>query len=64
MEKLYVIEYGNGFNGYSSNLGKELVLSKNVKSARTLVAINKKIPIKNVGKATQISFLHESTKNK
>jgi len=58
--KLYEIEYGNGYNGYRSNLGKELVMAESIKSAKKILSEHNNVKLGHIGKAIEIPFLQSN----
>ena len=59
--KLYEIAYGNGYNGNRSNIGKELVMAVDIKSAKKIVSEYKNVKLAHIGKATRVPFLKANT---
>jgi hypothetical protein len=55
--KLYKIEYGNGWNGNRSNMGKVLVMAEDVRSAKKILSEHRNVKLGHVGKATRVPFL-------
>lgn len=58
--KLYEIKYGNGWNGSRNNLGKELVLAEDIKTAKKILSEHNNVKLGHIGKALQIPFLQSN----
>jgi len=59
--KLYKIAYGNGYIGNRSNLGKELVMAVDMKSAKKILSEYNNVKLAHIGKATRVPFLKSNT---
>ena len=60
MKKLYEIEYGNGWLGSRKNLGKELVIAKDIKTAKEILSEHNNVKLGHIGKVLQIPFLQSN----
>ena len=58
--KLYDIEYGNGWNGSRSNMGKVLVMAEDVRSAKKILSEHRNVKLGHVGKAIRVPFLQSN----
>ena len=57
MKKLYEIEYGNGYLGSRKNIGKELVMAKDIKTAKEILSEHRNVKLGHIGKALQVFIL-------
>jgi hypothetical protein len=55
--KLFKIQYGNGWMGSRTNIGAVLVLAPDVKTAKNIIKDKMNIKLGHIGPATQIAFL-------
>ena len=58
--KLYDIEYGNGWNGSRSNMGKKLVMAEGVRSAKKILSERSNVKLEHIGKAIRVPFLQSN----
>ena len=60
MKKLYKIEYGNGYLGSHKNLGTELVMAKDIKTARRMLSEHRNVKLGHIGKALRVPFIQSN----
>ena len=60
MKKLYKIEYGNGWLGSRKNLGTELVMAEDIKTARRILSEHHNVKLGHIGKALRVPFLQSN----